>query len=101
VPEINIRFGAWYLKELLRKFHGHPILAVASYNAGPQAVSRWVKLRAGVATDEFVEEIPYRETRHYVKTVLSNFAIYTEIYERKSLTVPTYVPESYLDNINF
>lgn len=101
VPEVNIRFGAWYLKELLRKFHGHPILAVASYNAGPQAVSRWVKLRAGVATDEFVEEIPYRETRHYVKTVLSNFAIYTEIYERKSLTVPANVPESFLDNINF
>ncbi len=101
VPEVNIRFGAWYLKELLQKFHGHPALAVASYNAGPQAVSRWVKLRAGVATDEFVEEIPYRETRHYVKTVLSNFAIYTEIYERKSLTVPQNVPDGFLDNINF
>lgn len=101
IPEVNIRFGSWYLKELLRKFHGHPILAVASYNAGPKAVARWVKLRAGLPTDEFVEEIPYRETRHYVKAVLSNFAIYTELYERKSLTIPENVPENYLDNIEF
>ena len=101
VPEINIRFGSWYLSQLLHKFRGHPILAVASYNAGPRAVSRWVDLRGGMATDEFVEEIPFRETRHYVKAVLSNFSVYSELYERKSVTVPQSIGTDYLDNINF
>src|SRR5690606_29716281 len=69
-PEVNVRFGTWYLSELARKYHGHVALAVGSYNAGPVAVSRWVDLRSDSTTDEFIEDIPYRETRHYVKTVL-------------------------------
>ena len=101
VPALNIRFGTWYLAELVKKFRGNPALAVASYNAGPQAVSRWVDLRGGMATDEFIEEIPFRETRHYVKAVLSNFSLYSELYERKAVSVPMTIGTDYLDNINF
>ena len=89
------------MSELIKKFKGHPALAIASYNAGPKAVSRWVDLRGGMATDEFIEEIPFRETRHYVKAVLSNFSVYSELYERKSVTVPETIGMDYLDNINF
>ena len=46
-PDTSIEFGSWYFAELLKKFHGHPALAIASYNAGPQAVSRWVDARPG------------------------------------------------------
>lgn len=100
-PAVNVRFGAWYLKELLTKFHGHPALAIGSYNAGPEAMSRWVELRGELATDEFIEEIPYRETRHYVKRVLGNLVVYSKLYGQADLTLPHSVPDTYLDNINF
>ena len=85
----------------LKKFHGHPALAIASYNAGPQAVSRWVDARPGIATDEFIEEIPYKETRHYVKKVLSNYSVYRELNSPDSLVLPQQIATNYLDNIDF
>ena len=100
-PETSIEFGSWYFAELIKKFHGHPALAIASYNAGPQAVSRWVDARPGIATDEFIEEIPYKETRHYVKKVLSNYSVYRELNSPDSLVLPQQIATSYLDNINF
>lgn len=100
-PRVNIRFGAWYMAQLLRKYQGNPVLAVGSYNAGPQAVSRWVNLGAGSTADEFIEEIPYRETRAYVKKVMSNVVIYNVLYGDGSVRLPATIPETYLDNINF
>ena len=100
-PETSIEFGSWYFSELIKKFHGHPALAIASYNAGPQAVSRWVDARPGIATDEFIEEIPYKETRHYVKKVLSNYSVYRELNSPDSLVLPQQIATNYLDNINF
>ena len=100
-PDTSIEFGSWYFAELLKKFHGHPALAIASYNAGPQAVSRWVDARPGIATDEFIEEIPYKETRHYVKKVLSNYSVYRELNSPDSLVLPQQIATNYLDNIDF
>lgn len=100
-PETSIEFGSWYFSELIKKFHGHPALAIASYNAGPLAVSRWVDARPGIATDEFIEEIPYKETRHYVKKVLSNYSVYRELNSPDSLVLPQQIATNYLDNINF
>ena len=100
-PEVNIRFGAWYLKELLTKFKNHIILAIGSYNAGPNAVSRWVQLRKNISTDEFVEEIPYRQTRHYIRKVIGNLSVYEELYKGQPLRLPLTIPNEYLDNINF
>lgn len=79
-PEINIGFSAWYVRKLLEKYGGNEALAIASYNAGPEAVDRWLKQRGDLALDEFVEEIPYTETRRYVKRVLMSYGIYEAVY---------------------
>lgn len=88
-PATNIRIGSWYLGSMLRKF-GHPGLAAAAYNAGPGAVKRWLDAKPPGLFDEFVEEIPYGETRNYVKRVLRSYATYQYLYEpaaERGLTV--------------
>jgi soluble lytic murein transglycosylase len=80
VPAISIRIGSRYLGDLLGRFGGSIPLALASYNAGPGAVARWVAKRGDLDVDEFVEEIPYEETREYVKRVLRSFAAYRLLY---------------------
>ena len=78
-PETNIRIGGAYLGELYARFQ-HPALALASYNAGPGAVSGWMKARGTLPLDAFVEEIPLDETRGYVKRCLRSFAAYQYLY---------------------
>ncbi len=79
-PSLNIRLGAAYLGELLRRFGGSPALALAAYNAGDGALRRWLGERGGLDLDEFVEEIPVSETRGYVKRVLRSYAAYRYLY---------------------
>ena len=79
-PEINISFGTWYLAYLMDRFGGNVFKAVASYNAGPGAIERWWKEFDALDPDEVVENIPFRETRNYVKLVLRNRAVYRRIY---------------------
>lgn len=81
-PDLNIWMGATYLSRLLRQFRGNAALAVAAYNAGPGSVNRFLKRYEGDALDEFIEEIPFEETRHYVKRVLGSMATYQMLYER-------------------
>jgi soluble lytic murein transglycosylase len=100
-PVVNVRFGTWYLSQLVQKFEGNYILAIGSYNAGPQAMQRWVDARAGCATDEFIEDVPFRETRHYVKSVLANLAVYAQLYGSDIIELPAAIPTSYRDNVNF
>ncbi|HTN52969.1 MAG TPA: transglycosylase SLT domain-containing protein [Anaeromyxobacter sp.] len=77
---LNIRLGARYLGELVRRFEGSVALALAAYNAGGGAVTRWRDARSGLEVDEFVEEIPVEETRGYVKRVLRSYAAYRALY---------------------
>lgn len=77
---LNVRLGARYLGEMVRRFDGQVALALAAYNAGPGAVSRWLTARGGLEVDEFVEEIPVEETRGYVKRVLRSYAAYRLLY---------------------
>ena len=100
-PEVNIRFGAWYLSQLLEKYSGQLIPTICSYNAGPKAVTNWLDRFPELANDEFIEEIPYKETRGYVKRVLGNLAVYQMLYEGKWLQTATHVPKTYKDNIMF
>ena len=79
VPETSIHIGSIYLGKMLKQF-GHPGLAAAAYNAGPGAVSRWLVGATG-PFDEFVEDIPYSETRGYVKRVLRSYGAYAFLYE--------------------
>ena len=78
-PDTNIRIGGAYLGELYARFQ-HPALALASYNAGPGAVSGWMRARGSLPLDAFVEEIPLDETRGYVKRCLRSFAAYQFLY---------------------
>lgn len=74
-PETNIVLGAQCLTSLLQRY-GKPELALAAYNAGGSRVDRWLKEFGNMDMPEFVEQIPFSETRGYVKQVLSNQAIY-------------------------
>lgn len=71
-PETNIRFGAWYLGHLSKRFDKNVVLTVASYNAGPGAAEKWLK-SLPPETDAFIESIPYPETRAYAKRVLRSY----------------------------
>ena len=77
---LNIRLGSRYLGDLVRRFDGSIPLALAAYNAGGGAVTRWLDARRGLEVDEFVEEIPVEETRGYVKRVLRSYAAYRLLY---------------------
>ncbi len=75
---VNIRLGAWYLQHLIEQFNGNVVLAVASYNAGPEAVGRWAEKGVG-ELDEFIESIPYNETRYFTKKVIRSYNEYRRI----------------------
>jgi len=79
-PQVNIDLGCRYLAELLRRFRGNLVLALAAYNAGEQAVRSWLKRKDSRDIFQFVEDIPYPETREYIKWVLSNYDNYLRIY---------------------
>ncbi len=72
----SVRLGSRYLRKLLDTFDGNLPLALAAYNAGPQAVSRWLSSGETLPLDLFVARIPFEETRGYVARVLANGARY-------------------------
>jgi soluble lytic murein transglycosylase len=74
--EYNLELGAFYLGKLLGTFDQQVPLAVAGYNAGPHAVSRWLSGAKGVPLDIWAARIPYQETRNYLAKVVSNWARY-------------------------
>lgn len=71
-PAWNALLGARYLRQLLQESGREPMLAVASYNAGPGAAQGWINPDLKGLPELWAEAIPYPETRHYVKTVLGN-----------------------------
>lgn len=78
-PDTNIELGIKYLSYLLKKFDNNIVLATVAYNAGPKKVYRWIKAEPSLPVDAWIETIPYKETREYVKSVLA----FTEIYQQK------------------
>lgn len=78
-PRTNIELGSFYLGELSRRFPDRLSASIASYNAGPHVVSRWVASQEG-PDDEWVESIPYSETRSYVKRVMRSLEAYRLLY---------------------
>ena len=79
-PETNIAIASHYYEELLKRYNGSRILASAAYNAGPSRVAQWLNKSDGkLPFDIWIEVIPYRETRAYVRNIL----MYSIIYSRK------------------
>lgn len=76
--EPNIRVGTKYLKKLMTRFNGNIVLALAGYNAGPNAADRWIRDNPqGRGIQEFIESIPYKETREYVGSIIRNYYWYS------------------------
>ncbi len=85
-PSYNIKLGSNYLKEVLKKFDNSYLLAIISYNAGPHNASKWVDLFGDPRNFttirqivDWIELIPYSETRNYVQRVLENLQVYRAI----------------------
>lgn len=83
VPEYNIRLGTKHLNDLMKEHKGDVVYMAAAYNAGSGALERWKKSYKGLTKDEFVESIPYQETREYVKKVYASAATYRQLYGLK------------------
>lgn len=75
-PEVNVPLGTKHLKNVLREFGGEWHLAIGSYNAGAQAVRRWIERYPDPQAEVFVELVPYQETRDYIKKVLTAHWMY-------------------------
>ncbi len=91
-PNVSITFGTRYLREMLDRFGGRVERALAAYNAGPHRVDAWTADRPDVGAEEFVESIPFTETRNYVMIILANREQYRRIYSMPpppSLSIPT------------
>jgi len=78
-PDVNIRLGTYHLRMLVNMFNGNVHYAVASYNAGQGNVLKWRRAAPGKPTDEFLESIPFQETRNYVKRVTMLRSTYARI----------------------
>lgn len=85
VPERNIQLGSAYLRRMYDKNQHNPVLATASYNAGPHRVARWLPKQT-LPADIWIENIPFNETRRYTQSVLSYAAIFD--YQRKQEITP-------------
>jgi soluble lytic murein transglycosylase len=75
-PETNIRLGTRYLEKMQSRFNSNMALATAAYNAGPNKISAWLPAKTPVAADLWIETLPYRETRNYVRRVLESRVIF-------------------------
>jgi soluble lytic murein transglycosylase len=79
-PHVSITLGTHYFASLLERYQGNVVLALAAYNAGPSRVARWIEQWPTLSIEEFIEHIPFDETRAYVKLVLRNLAWYERLY---------------------
>ena len=84
----NLKLGKIYLTGLLNQYNGSLILSLAAYNAGPGRINSWIKINGdprskNIDKIDWVEMIPYKETRNYVQRVIENYNVYKEILETK------------------
>ena len=88
-PHFNIRLGSTYLSRLITRFDGNYILAIAAYNAGPGNVKKWLRERGDPRSNkvdviDWIERIPFAETRNYVQRVLEGLVVYRARLKRHS-----------------
>lgn len=81
-PEYNIRMGTWYLADLSREFDGRLPLVIAAYNAGRGNVRQWLLSETWDGTTEGLKNVPFPETRSYVRNVLKTYRIYQAVYRQ-------------------
>jgi soluble lytic murein transglycosylase len=79
-PATSLDMGTRYLRDMLERYDGRVERALAAYNAGPHRVDAWTAGRPDVSAEEFVESIPFTETRSYVMTILASRENYRRLY---------------------
>ncbi|MBE9126511.1 MULTISPECIES: transglycosylase SLT domain-containing protein [unclassified Coleofasciculus] len=99
-PDDNVKLGTWYLDHTHQEYSNHSLLAVASYNAGPGNVAKWVRQYGFTDPDAFIEKIPFPETKGYVEAVFENYWNYLRLYNpevaellRKYSTAQPVIPQ--------
>jgi len=78
-PEVNIDLGCWYIDYLNERFSNDSILVISGYNAGPGTTSKWLKQYNRADLDNFVENVPYSETREHIKKVIKSYQMYKRL----------------------
>ena len=91
-PKKNVRYGTLYLNNLLERFGENMTLAIAGYNAGPRMVSKWLPNHNKIAADLWIDSIPFRETRRYVRYVLGYAMVYQNRLEVPLKRISDYMP---------
>jgi soluble lytic murein transglycosylase len=82
-PQVNISYGTWYLRYLIRRYGGNDALAIAAYNGGETNVDRWLVRAAKSGRTLQAQDIPFPETRAYVEKVLTARQDYRDHYARE------------------
>ena len=87
----NVRLGSFYIKKLIDEFNGSEMLAIASYNAGPNATKRWINEFYDPRLEkdynkivDWIELITYSETRNYVQRIIENMIVYKYLMSRNN-----------------
>ncbi len=80
-PEINIDLGCWYINYLKGRFSNDSILVISGYNAGPGTTGKWLKQYDRSDLDNFVENVPYSETREHIKKVMKSYQMYKRLVQ--------------------
>lgn len=80
-PELNIKLGTKYFSDLLKEYKGNIPLALTAYNAGIGNVKRWIEQGTIQKDGSDIENVPYKETNHYVRKILRDYKIYQELYK--------------------
>ena len=93
IPDRNIQLGSMYVHDLMRSFGGKEEYVLASYNAGPSRARLWDTWGPYREQAEFIENIPFHETRTYVQVVLRNADVYRRLYAGVTPKIPAYRPK--------
>jgi soluble lytic murein transglycosylase len=86
----NLQLGTYYFRKLLNSYDGEPEIALAAYNAGPSRANSWRTWGPFREPAEFVETVPFHQTRGYIQIVLRNADVYRRLYAGKTPDVPVY-----------
>lgn len=93
-PEVNLRIGTSFMRDLFTRYASNPAIVPSAYNAGGGAADRWLRERPTLALDEWIETIPYTETRRYTRRVLQTYGVYAWLDEQRLPPLPARLPRS-------
>ena len=88
IPQVNLKLGTVYFRQLMNEFNGQPEYALAAYNAGDDRVKAWLANGPYGSLPEFVESIPFTQTREYVEAIMRNREMYRRLYSAPDATPP-------------